>query len=349
MCRLKLYLLGWIYVQQLVDANPDDSIKPKLKIKQEQGEGSFVKSAVKELTEETLSRVSLELTQLTDQLEKSLENLPELKQSYDKLEAVASNQVSEFIAPEQVYLTPDAPPAPQIANNNVELLESGYIQPRLPHLESPSLSFEESFSAQTPVTPIQTSFYQVNAPPPQFYLTPPPPPKAPDNIEENFHELTDLDGDEGASLPPPPPGYYDYLNTIFINQGYVSPPPPYPDTFFSSQAIIDPTPSEVSTYTVSPTSHVYVPPVHLAFPGGDDLYAKPSEDTGIYTGHTNDSIPVHHVAHVEVTSPYPEIVSHNYHEVTTPRPVIDLLKYLPLFIVTTIATAASVIFSNIIG
>ena len=210
---MKLYLLGWIYLQQLVAANPDDSIKSKLKIKREKGEGSFVKSAVKELT------------QLTEQLEKSLESLPELKQKSDdkddKLLAIASNQVSKFIAPEEVYLTPDAPP--QIQDNNIELPESGYIQPQ-PHLqnfESPSLSFQDSFSAPTPVpvTPLQTSFYQVNAAPPQFYLTPPPPPKAPDNIEQNFHDFNDLYGQEGASLPPPPPGYYDYLNTVFINQG----------------------------------------------------------------------------------------------------------------------------------
>ena len=34
---------------------------------------------------------------------------------------------------------------------------------------------------------------------------------------------------------------------------------------------------------------------------------------------------------------------------TSTAPVIDILKYIPLFIVTTIAMAASIVFGNIIG
>ena len=131
-------------------------------------------------------------------------------------------------------------------------------------------------------------------------------------------------------LPPPPPGYDDYLQSLQADH------------------------TIVTTYTVPPGSplpdnHVIVSPEHLHFPP-DSGYAEPLEDNDLYHEDSEDVFIVDsYIPKEEVEEVYHE--EHHHYEETTPAPapVIDFLKYIPLFIVTTIAMAASIVFGNIIG
>jgi len=131
-------------------------------------------------------------------------------------------------------------------------------------------------------------------------------------------------------LPPPPPGYDAYLQNLKNDH------------------------TIVTTYTVPPGSplpdnHIIVPPEHLHFPP-DIGYAKPLEDNDLYHEDSED------VFIVDSYIPKEEVIEEVYYEkhetyetTPAPTPVIDIFKYIPLFIVTTIAMAASIVFGNIIG
>ena len=137
-------------------------------------------------------------------------------------------------------------------------------------------------------------------------------------------------------LPPPPPGYADYLQSLQADH------------------------TIVTTYTVPPGSplpdnHIIVTPEHLHFPP-DSGYAEPLKDNDLYHEESEDVFIVDsYIPKEEVEEVYHEehLEEHHHYEETTnaptPAPVIDFLKYIPLFIVTTIAMAASIVFGNIIG
>ena len=69
-------------------------------------------------------------------------------------------------------------------------------------------------------------------------------------------------------------------------------------------------------------------------------YAKPLEEDAEDFSIVDSYIPKEEVE---------EVYSEKLETSTAPAPTIDILKYIPLFIVTTIAMAASIVFGNIIG
>lgn len=149
---------------------------------------------------------------------------------------------------------------------------------------------------------------------------------SPSKHDSGHHEPPELVSSYG--LPPPPPGYDEYLQSLQADH------------------------TIVTTYTVPPGSplpdnHIIVSPEHLHFPP-DSGYAEPLED--LYHEDSEDVFIVDsYIPKEEVEEVYHE-EHHSYEETTpAPTPVIDFLKYIPLFIVTTIAMAASIVFGNIIG
>ena len=104
----------------------------------------------------------------------------------------------------------------------------------------------------------------------------------------------------------------------------------------------------MTTYTVPPGSplpadHIIVSPELLHFPS-DSEYAKPLEEDAEDFSLVDSYIPKDEV----IEEVYYE--KHETYETTpAPAPTIDFLKDIPLFIVTTIAMAASIVFGNIIG
>ena len=100
----------------------------------------------------------------------------------------------------------------------------------------------------------------------------------------------------------------------------------------------------MTTYTVPPGSplpadHIIVSPELLHFPS-DSEYAKPLEENVEDFSIMDNYIPKEEVE---------EVFSEKLETSTATNPAIDILKYIPLFIVTTIAMAASIVFGNIIG
>ena len=130
----------------------------------------------------------------------------------------------------------------------------------------------------------------------------------------------DPEVESSYNLPPPPPGYDDYLQSLQADH------------------------TIVTTYTVPPGSplpadHIIVSPELLHFPQ-DSEYAKLLEEDAEDFSIVDSYIPKEEVE---------EVFSEKLETSTTPAPVIDILKYIPLFIVTTISMAASIVFGNIIG
>ena len=162
-----------------------------------------------------------------------------------------------------------------------------------------------------------------------------PPTRRPETgyVSPSKHDTGHQDPPELVSsygLPPPPPGYDNYLESLKADH------------------------TIVTTYTVPPGSplpdnHIIVPPEHLHFPPGSE-YAEPLEDNDLYHEESED------VFIVDSYIPKDEVIEEVYYEkhetyetTPAPAPTIDILKYIPLFIVTTIAMAASIVFGNIIG
>jgi len=151
-----------------------------------------------------------------------------------------------------------------------------------------------------------------------------PPTRRPETgyVSPSKHDTGDPEPPEVESsynLPPPPPGYDDYLQSLQADH------------------------TIVTTYTVPPGSplpadHIIVSPELLHFPS-DSEYAKPLEEDV-----EDFSIVDSYITKEEVEEVFSEKL-----ETSTAAPAIDILKYIPLFIVTTIAMAASIVFGNIIG
>jgi len=150
-------------------------------------------------------------------------------------------------------------------------------------------------------------------------------------------------------LPPPPPGYDKYLQKLNNTEDalYSIKPSPVKEGVF------------VATYTVPPgaplpDNHVLVPPELLSFPA-DSLYATPleEEDEDDVEDFSEDVIIVDPRDQIEYNTQKPrgpkEVVESERQEEAPTNTVIDILKYIPLFIVTTIAMAASIVIGNIVG
>ena len=180
------------------------------------------------------------------------------------------------------------------------------------------------------------------SPPSSDYIPVPPP-----ELESSYKLPSEV------SLPPPPPGYDDYLHQL--QEGYI------PPSIKDPESSVSPSPVwvTVTTYTVplqseyhhSQDSHVYIPPTKITFPG-DDVLAKPLDDHGLYSYKDDNKEDVYVVKHEKLQEYHlPETYELQQLEETTtePPPVIDLLKYIPLFLVTTIAVAASIVFGTLIG
>ena len=189
--------------------------------------------------------------------------------------------------------------------------------------------FKDLLTSSSYVTPRLT-------PPSSDYIPVPPP-----ELESSYQVPSEV------SLPPPPPGYDEYLHQL--QGGYI--PPSVKD--------VSPSPVwvTVTTYTVphqseyhqSPNSHVYIPPKKINFPGEDTL-AKPQIDDGLYTSYKDDDNIEDVVFVKQEKYNLPEVYLQRQEDTTTEAPpAIDLLKYIPLFIVTTVAVAASIVFGTFIG
>merc|ERR1711971_883561 len=134
------------------------------------------------------------------------------------------------------------------------------------------------------------------------------------------------------NLPPPPPGYDKYLKSLQSIENDLK-------SFQDDHTI-------VTTYTVPPGSplpdnHILVSPELLQFPS-DSEFAKPLEEDAEEVFIVDSYIPKEEVEEVEFERQEEETT-------TEPSPAINILKYIPLFIVTTIAMAASIVFGNVIG
>ena len=86
-------------------------------------------------------------------------------------------------------------------------------------------------------------------------------------------------------------------------------------------------PVVVTTYTVPPPAPTPAPsPAHLSL------------------------VPAEHFTFPEAAAAEAvQLPGAEYEAVTEAAPVIDLLKYVPLFLVTTISMAASIVFGNFVG
>jgi len=134
------------------------------------------------------------------------------------------------------------------------------------------------------------------------------------------------------NLPPPPPGYDKYLKSL--------------QSLENDLKSLQDDHTIVTTYTVPPGSplpdnHILVSPELLQFPS-DSEFAKPLEEDAEEVFIVDSYIPKEEVEEVEFERQEEETT-------TEPSPAINILKYIPLFIVTTIAMAASIVFGNVIG
>jgi len=134
------------------------------------------------------------------------------------------------------------------------------------------------------------------------------------------------------NLPPPPPGYDKYLKSL--------------QSLENDLKSLQDDHTIVTTYTVPPGSplpdnHILVSPELLQFPS-DSEFAKPLEEDAEEVFIVDSYIPKEEVEEVEFEKQVEETS-------TEPSPAINILKYIPLFIVTTIAMAASIVFGNVIG
>jgi len=136
------------------------------------------------------------------------------------------------------------------------------------------------------------------------------------------------------NLPPPPPGYDKYLQSL--------------NSIENDLKSLQDDHTIVTTYTVPPGSplpdnHILVPPELLQFPS-DSEFAKPLEEDAEEVFIVDSYIPKE-----EERIPKEVEFERQEEETTEPSPAINILKYIPLFIVTTIAMAASIVFGNVIG
>merc|ERR1711983_456344 len=127
------------------------------------------------------------------------------------------------------------------------------------------------------------------------------------------------------NLPPPPPGYDKYLKSL--------------QSLENDLKSLQDDHTIVTTYTVPPGS-----PELLQFPS-DSEFAKPLEEDAEEVFIVDSYIPKE-----DERNPKDVEFERQEEETTTePSPAINILKYIPLFIVTTIAMAASIVFGNVIG
>merc|ERR1711983_107535 len=137
------------------------------------------------------------------------------------------------------------------------------------------------------------------------------------------------------NLPPPPPGYDKYLKSL--------------QSIENDLKSLQDDHTIVTTYTVPPGSplpdnHILVSPELLQFPS-DGEFAQPLEEDAEEVFIVDSYIPKE-----EERIPKEVEFERQEEETTTePSPAINILKYIPLFIVTTIAMAASIVFGNVIG